>query len=36
LTGQAGGAFFEILAQIITTLREPKFVHIDWEFDKDR
>jgi hypothetical protein len=36
LTGQAGGTFFEILAQIVTTLREPRFVHIDWEFDKDR
>ena len=35
LTGQAGGTMFEILSQIISTVRDPKFVHIDWEFDKD-
>lgn len=34
LTGQAGGMFFEILAQIVTTLREPRFVHIHWAFER--
>lgn len=36
LSGQAGGTFFEILSQVISTVREPRFVHIDWEFDKDK
>jgi hypothetical protein len=34
LTGQAGGPFFEILAQIVTTVRDPKLAHIEWEFDQ--
>jgi hypothetical protein len=34
LTGQAGGTFFEILSQIVTTIHGPHFVNIDWEFDK--
>ena len=34
LTGQAGGTFFEILSQIVTTVHGPYFVKIDWEFDK--
>jgi hypothetical protein len=34
LTGQAGGTFFEILAQIVTTVHGPHFVKINWEFDK--
>lgn len=36
LTGQAGGALFEILAQVVSTVREPKFTHIDWEFDIEK
>lgn len=34
LSGQAGGAYFEILATIITTVHEPQFVPIRFEFDK--
>lgn len=33
LTGQQGGALFEILSQIITTIHGPHFVPINWEFD---
>ena len=36
LTGQAGGTFFEILSQIVTTVHGPHFVKIDWEFDKKK
>jgi hypothetical protein len=35
LTGQAGGPFFEILAQIVTTVRDPKIARIEWEFNQD-
>lgn len=34
LTGKAGGGFFEILPQFITTIHGPHFVRIDFEFDK--
>jgi hypothetical protein len=36
LTGQAGGTFFEILSQIVTTVHGPHFVKIGWEFDKEK
>lgn len=35
LSGQEGGALFEIFAQIITTFHGPNFVDINFEFDKD-
>jgi hypothetical protein len=34
LGGKAGGTYFEILASIITTVHEPQFVPIRFEFDK--
>lgn len=34
LTGKAGGTFFEILANFVTTVHGPHFVRIDFEFDK--
>lgn len=34
LSGKAGGALFEILASIVTTVHEPQFVPIEFEFDK--
>lgn len=36
LTGQAGGTFFEILAQIVTKIEGPHFVNIQFQFDKER
>jgi len=36
LTGQKGGAFFEIISQIVTTIHGPHFTAIDWELDKDQ
>lgn len=36
LSGQNGGTFFEILASIITTMHEPQFVPISFEFDKKK
>lgn len=36
LSGQAGNAWFEILASIITTFHEPQFVPIQFKFDKKR
>jgi len=36
LSGQAGNAWFEFLASTITTLHEPKFVPIQFEFDKKK
>lgn len=35
LSGQNGGTYFEILASIITTMYEPQFVPIHFEFDKN-
>src|SRR5437764_8671622 len=34
LSGQNGGTLFEILASVITTMHEPQFVPIHFEFDK--
>lgn len=34
LSGQAGDAWFEVLASIVTTVHEPQFLPITWEFDK--
>ncbi|HZU06969.1 MAG TPA: DUF1326 domain-containing protein [Chloroflexota bacterium] len=36
LSGQAGNALFEILAQIVTTVHGPHFVPIHFTFDKAR
>jgi hypothetical protein len=32
-SGKAGNAWFEVLASVIETVHEPKFVAIEWEFD---
>jgi hypothetical protein len=34
LSGKAGNPWFEILASIVTTVHDPQFVPIAWEFDK--
>jgi hypothetical protein len=34
LSGQAGDKWFEVLAAIVTTVHEPQFVPIEWQFDK--
>ncbi len=34
LTGKAGGPFFEIVAEFVTTIHGPHFVPIQFEFDK--
>jgi len=34
LSGKHGGTFFEILSTIVTTLHEPQFVPIEFQFDK--
>jgi len=36
LSGKAGGPYFEIIASIVTTVHEPQFVPIQFEFDKER
>jgi hypothetical protein len=36
LSGKAGDAWFEILASLVTTVHEPQFVPITWEFNKAR
>jgi hypothetical protein len=36
LSGQVGGAFFEIFASIVTTVHGPHFVPIEWQFDQER
>jgi len=36
LSGQAGNFWFEFLASTITTLHEPKFVPIQFDFDKKK
>jgi hypothetical protein len=36
LSGQAGNAWFEVLASIVTKIHDPQFVAIDWTFDKPR
>jgi hypothetical protein len=35
LSGKAGGAWFEVLASVVTTVHEPQYVPIKWEFDKN-
>lgn len=36
MSGQAGNAWFEVLASIVTTIHEPQFLPIAWQFDKTR
>ncbi len=36
LSGQAGGTLFEILAQVVTKVHDPKFLPIAFEFDKKK
>ena len=36
LSGKAGNAWFEILSSIVTTVHDPQFVQITWEFDKKK
>src|SRR5438128_5942502 len=36
LSGKAGDAWFEVLASIVTTMHEPQFVPIAWEFNKKK
>lgn len=36
LSGQAGNPWFEILASIVTTVHEPQFVPITFEFDRGK
>ena len=36
LSGQAGNAWFEVLASIVTTVHEPQFVPIELTFDKKK
>jgi hypothetical protein len=34
LSGKGGNAWFEVLASVVTTIHEPQFVPITWQFDK--
>jgi len=36
LSGKAGNAWFEVLASIVTTVHEPQFIPITWEFNKKK
>jgi hypothetical protein len=36
LSGDAGNAWFQVLASIVTTVHDPQFVPITWKFDKAR
>ena len=36
LSGKAGDAWFELLATIVTTVHEPQFVPITWQFNKKK
>ena len=36
LSGQAGNAWFEVVASIVTTMHQPQFVPIQFEFDKNK
>jgi hypothetical protein len=36
LSGKAGNAWFEILASIVTTVHQPQFIPISWEFNKKK
>jgi hypothetical protein len=33
MSGKAGNTWFEVLASVVTTIHDPKFVPIHWEFD---
>ena len=34
LSGKAGNAWFEVLASVVSTIHEPQFLPITWQFDK--
>ena len=36
MSGKAGNAWFEVLASVVSTVLEPKFVPIEFEFDLER
>jgi hypothetical protein len=36
LSGKAGNTWFEVLASVVTTVHEPQFVPITWQFDKTK
>jgi hypothetical protein len=36
MSGQAGNAWFEVLASVVSTILEPKFVPIEFEFDLEK
>jgi len=36
MSGKAGNAWFEVLASLVSTIHEPKFVPIQFEFDLER
>jgi hypothetical protein len=36
MSGQAGNAWFEVLASVVSTIHEPKFLPIEFEFDLER
>ena len=36
MSGQGGNAWFEVLASVVSTLHEPQFVPIEFEFDKGK
>jgi hypothetical protein len=36
LSGKAGDKWFEVLASIVTTVHEPQFLPIAWEFNKKK
>ena len=36
LSGQAGNAWFQVLASVVTKIHEPQFLPITWEFDRTR
>src|SRR5262249_59222430 len=36
VSGQAGNAWFQVLASIVTTVHEPQFIPIAWEFNKKK
>ena len=36
MSGKAGNAWFEVLASLVSTIHEPRFVRIEFEFDLDR
>jgi hypothetical protein len=36
LSGDAGNAWFQVLASVVTTVHDPQFLPISWQFDKAR